>query len=114
MNESLAAYRFDEAANAIYDFFWGELCDWYLELIKPRLAPESDRLRRTCANLMCIVRGFVTTAASRHAVHHRRNLACDVRWKAAAEISGAGGTYPQADESRLIGRLRPRWRFCRI
>jgi valyl-tRNA synthetase len=37
VNESLAAYRFDEAANSIYDFFWGEFCDWYIELIKPRL-----------------------------------------------------------------------------
>ncbi|MGB9204750.1 MAG: valine--tRNA ligase, partial [Terriglobales bacterium] len=38
VNESLATYRFDEAATRIYDFFWGEFCDWYLELIKPRLA----------------------------------------------------------------------------
>ncbi len=37
VNESLTAYRFDEAANSIYDFFWGEFCDWYIELIKPRL-----------------------------------------------------------------------------
>jgi valyl-tRNA synthetase len=37
VNDSLTAYRFDEAANAIYDFFWGEFCDWYIELIKPRL-----------------------------------------------------------------------------
>ena len=36
VNESLEIYRFDEAANRIYDFFWGEFCDWYLELIKPR------------------------------------------------------------------------------
>ena len=36
VNESLETYRFDEAANSIYDFFWGEFCDWYLELIKPR------------------------------------------------------------------------------
>src|SRR5438067_2329112 len=40
VNDSLKAYRFDEAANSIYDFFWGEFCDWYIELIKPRLAPE--------------------------------------------------------------------------
>jgi valyl-tRNA synthetase len=33
----LAAYRFDEAANAVYQFFWGEFCDWYLELVKLRL-----------------------------------------------------------------------------
>jgi valyl-tRNA synthetase len=37
VNDALAAYRFHEAANRIYDFFWGEFCDWYIELIKPRL-----------------------------------------------------------------------------
>ena len=37
VNDALEAYRFHEAANRIYDFFWGEFCDWYLELIKPRL-----------------------------------------------------------------------------
>src|SRR5215469_12611880 len=37
VNDALSTYRFHEAANRIYDFFWGEFCDWYLELIKPRL-----------------------------------------------------------------------------
>ncbi len=37
INASLANYRFDEAASAVYQFFWGEFCDWYLELIKLRL-----------------------------------------------------------------------------
>ncbi len=37
VDRSLAAYRFDDAANAVYQFFWGELCDWYLELVKLRL-----------------------------------------------------------------------------
>ncbi|HET7441978.1 MAG TPA: valine--tRNA ligase, partial [Terriglobales bacterium] len=40
VNEALETYRFHEAANRIYDFFWGEFCDWYLELIKPRLASQ--------------------------------------------------------------------------
>jgi valyl-tRNA synthetase len=45
VNQSLAEYRFDEAANTIYKFFWGEFCDWYLEIIKPALssAPEEAR-----------------------------------------------------------------------
>ena len=30
-------YRFDEAANLIYQFFWGDFCDWYLEIVKLRL-----------------------------------------------------------------------------
>ncbi|HEY5380689.1 MAG TPA: valine--tRNA ligase [Acidobacteriaceae bacterium] len=34
---SLNGYRFDEAANAVYQFFWGEFCDWYVELVKLRL-----------------------------------------------------------------------------
>ena len=37
VNEALELYRFHEAANAVYAFFWGEFCDWYLELAKPRL-----------------------------------------------------------------------------
>jgi valyl-tRNA synthetase len=36
-DRALKTYRFDEAANAIYQFFWSEFCDWYLELVKLRL-----------------------------------------------------------------------------
>jgi valyl-tRNA synthetase len=43
VNQSLKSYRFDEAANTVYTFFWGEFCDWYLEIIKPRLSgPENE------------------------------------------------------------------------
>ncbi len=37
VNTALAEYRFDEAANAVYRFFWGDFCDWYLEIVKLRL-----------------------------------------------------------------------------
>jgi valyl-tRNA synthetase len=37
INESLGEYRFHEAANTLYSFFWGDFCDWYLEVVKLRL-----------------------------------------------------------------------------
>ena len=37
MNQALEEYRFHEAANTIYRFFWGDFCDWYLEVVKLRL-----------------------------------------------------------------------------
>jgi valyl-tRNA synthetase len=52
VNESLQTYRFDEAATRIYDFFWGEFCDWYIELIKPRLNIE-ESADRACAKIAC-------------------------------------------------------------
>ena len=42
VNQSLADYRFDEAASTIYKFFWGDLCDWYLEIIKPAFAGPAE------------------------------------------------------------------------
>ena len=37
VNKALAEYRFHEAANLVYQFFWGDFCDWYLEIVKLRL-----------------------------------------------------------------------------
>ncbi|MBV8200752.1 MAG: valine--tRNA ligase, partial [Acidobacteria bacterium] len=39
------AFRFDEACNRLYHFFWGDLCDWYIELAKPALSGDSPRPR---------------------------------------------------------------------
>ena len=46
VDAALASYRVHEAAETIHGFFWGEVADWYLELIKGRLqgdAPEASR-----------------------------------------------------------------------
>ena len=37
VNAALENYRYDDAANIIYQFFWGSFCDWYLEIVKLRL-----------------------------------------------------------------------------
>jgi valyl-tRNA synthetase len=37
VNKALSAFRFDEASNTIYQFFWHQFCDWYIEMVKPVL-----------------------------------------------------------------------------
>ena len=42
VTKAIADYRFNEAANAAYDFVWGTFCDWYLELAKPILTGDDE------------------------------------------------------------------------
>jgi valyl-tRNA synthetase len=42
LNKNLDAYKFNEAANLLYGFFWHEFCDWYLELAKPILVNRAQ------------------------------------------------------------------------
>lgn len=42
LTESLKRYKFNEAASEIYNFFWHEFCDWYLEIIKHRVSERTS------------------------------------------------------------------------
>ncbi len=101
VNDSLTAYRFDEAANSIYDFFWGEFCDWYIELIKPRLAPECEQNARTaCGNLVAVFEALLRL------LHPVMPFITDEIWHAIydgkpPQKSLALAEYPQADERQI-------------
>jgi valyl-tRNA synthetase len=45
----LAEYRFNDLANLLYQFWWHEFCDWYIEMAKESLMPEADHLSRQAA-----------------------------------------------------------------
>ncbi len=50
VTEAIAAYHFNDAANAVYRFVWNVYCDWYLELAKPvLLGPDSAAKNETQA-----------------------------------------------------------------
>jgi valyl-tRNA synthetase len=104
VNAALETYRFHEAANRIYDFFWGEFCDWYLELIKPRLNFEEDgdktQARVACANLVNLF------DASLRLLHPVMPFITEEIWQAMYEgkpplKSVALAPYPQADEKQF-------------
>jgi len=44
VNKNLGVYKFNEAANILYGFFWHEFCDWYLELIKPDIKNKQNQV----------------------------------------------------------------------
>ena len=56
LEKNLTEYRFNDAANIIYQFIWGTFCDWYIELIKPHLSEEGDKyaneIRETCSFIL--------------------------------------------------------------
>jgi len=45
----LEAFRLHEVAEDLYHFFWGEICDWYLELVKGRLGADAEPESREAA-----------------------------------------------------------------
>ncbi len=104
VNDALATYRFHEAANRIYDFFWGEFCDWYLELIKPRLnfdeGADHVAARAACANLVNLF------DSSLRLLHPVMPFITEEIWQAMYEgkppvKSIALAEYPQADEKQF-------------
>jgi valyl-tRNA synthetase len=104
VNESLQTYRFDQAATRIYDFFWGEVCDWYLELIKPRLnfeeGADTAAARAACENLVNLFE------ASLRLLHPVMPFITEEIWHAIYDgkpplKSIALAAYPAADEKQI-------------
>jgi len=51
------SYKFSDAAQAIYEFTWNQFCDWYLELVKPRLQAGGDAAEGAKATLVHVLAG---------------------------------------------------------
>jgi len=91
-------YDFSHAALGLYDFVYGELCDWYLELVKPRLAAEpphgtAEEREALAATLLYVLRETVALA------HPVLPFVTEELWSH-LDSSGAllaGSPYPRAD-----------------
>ncbi|MCF2904619.1 valine--tRNA ligase [Octadecabacter sp. CECT 8868] len=52
VNAALDTYRFNDAADTLYKFVWGKVCDWYVELSKPLLMDGSDEEKQETQQVM--------------------------------------------------------------
>ena len=55
VKNSLEDYRFNDAANAIYDFIWHKYCDWYVEFIKPQILEKKGKNEETNSTALWIL-----------------------------------------------------------
>ncbi|OOY52019.1 valine--tRNA ligase [Solemya velum gill symbiont] len=102
VGKSIESYRFDHAAQSIYEFTWNEYCDWYLELCKPVLNSDeaSDAAKRgTRQTLVRVLEALLRLA------HPIIPFITEEIWQQVAPLAGKSGDsimlqpYPLADES---------------
>ena len=104
VNRSLENYRYDDAANTIYQFFWGSFCDWYLEIVKLRLDfSETTDKAQTIAALTTLLSVF---EASLRLLSPFMPFITEEIWHAIydgnpPEKSIALTSYPQEDELQV-------------
>ena len=56
VHDAASKYRLNDCMTTLYDFFWKEYCDWYLEIIKVRLTPgTSEAVRRDTLKLAVVI-----------------------------------------------------------
>jgi len=101
--DAIDSYRFDHAAQAIYEFTWNEYCDWYLELCKPVLNSEttSDAARRgTRHTLVQVLESLLRIP------HPIMPFITEEIWQQVAPLAGVEGEtimlqpYPEMDTER--------------
>ncbi len=84
VNRYLDDYRFSEAANLMYAFFWHEFCDWYLEIAKNNLRQKSTQLimYKVLEKMLRILHPFIPfiTEEIWHLLPHARESVMIQRW----------------------------------
>jgi valyl-tRNA synthetase len=114
LDAALAAYRFNDAANALYAHVWGKVCDWYVELAKPLFEGEGAAETRAttawvldqCLVLMHPVMPFITEALWGQ-TGERPKLLCHADWPAyGSELVDPGADAEMGWVIGLIEEIR--------
>jgi valyl-tRNA synthetase len=112
----MAAYKFKEAAGAIYQFVWGTFCDWYLEFTKPVLqagGEEAAEIRKTTAwvlqQILLLLNPFMPfiTEELHEALLGQKEMLLGARWPVYADtLAGTAAGSEIGWLIRLISEIR--------
>ncbi len=101
---SIERYRFDHAAQTLYDFVWNEYCDWYLELSKPVLWDDTSSNELRQGTLRTLLEVLETTL---RLMHPLMPFITEEIWQNVAPRLGISGDtimlaqWPKADHSQI-------------
>ncbi|AJE22484.1 valine--tRNA ligase [Azotobacter chroococcum] len=104
VTRQLDAFRFDLAAQALYEFVWDQYCAWYLELVKPVLWDETAPTSRQRGTRRTLVRVLETAL---RLAHPFMPFITEEIWQRLAPLAGKSGPtlmlqpWPVADEARI-------------
>ena len=104
MTEAIEAYRFNDAANAIYRFVWNVYCDWYLELAKPVLLGEDGAAKSETRAMVAWARDEILKL-----LHPFMPFITEELWAVTAKRDGAAGAGAHGRASRCNSRPS-KWR----
>lgn len=103
VNEAFMTYRFDLAAQSLYEFVWTDFCDWYLELSKVQLqSQDAERQKATRHTLLAVLEETLRL------LHPIMPFITEELWQVVMPLTGKQrmdsimlATYPEADESLI-------------
>jgi valyl-tRNA synthetase len=104
IEKAMSEFRFDQAAQHLFEFIWNEYCDWYLELSKPVLWDENAsaaQLRGTRQTLVQVLETSLRLA------HPFMPFITEEIWQRVAPLAGISGAtimhqpYPQVEPSKI-------------